>query len=99
MKIIRDLIPFDLPGRRYGTVSENIAQELLLDKLDEEVTEIKQAVTLDFRDEFLAEELGDLIEVVYAIGARNGISHDAIHEIRKEKARARGVFDKGHVIL
>ena len=58
----------------------------LIKKLQEEVDE--------FKKEDNAEELADIIEVVYAIAEFNGISIKELEKIRKEKAEKKGTFKK-----
>ena len=99
MKAIRDKIPFDLPGRRYGTLDGEAFLDLLVGKLYEEANEVATAVAMrEPSDALVAEELADLIEVAHAIAYRLGISSDQLHETRMAKLRDRGTFNLGHVI-
>ena len=85
-KLVRDVFTY-LPHRIAGN-AERIG--FLAAKLDEEVAEMRRAV-LD-SPEFV-EELGDIIEVCYALGG-----FDAIERTRLAKARARGRFEKGIIM-
>lgn len=55
-------------------------------KLDEELVEYHQDQNI--------EELADLLEVVYTAAAARGYSAAKLEQVRKEKAAARGGFDK-----
>jgi predicted house-cleaning noncanonical NTP pyrophosphatase (MazG superfamily) len=97
VKIIRDLIPMDLPRRRYGVIEGEAVLDLLVTKLHEEADEVKNA--LDIGGEVLAEELADVIEVVFAVGTRSGIVRRELLRIADEKRERKGAFSEGHVIV
>lgn len=98
MKAIRDFIPRDMPGRRYGKMEGTAYLDLLVQKLHEEASEVNEAILKAESSERIAEELADVIEVVYAIAKRIPISNKTVGAIRVEKARTRGAFDEGWVI-
>lgn len=63
----------------------------LLDKLDEESKEVREAAS--DKAETLG-ELSDVLEVVYAIGKKHGITPEEIEAARIAKVQKRGGFDK-----
>lgn len=81
-KLVRDCFDYVShrvagPGERYG---------LLAAKLDEEVVEVKAA---DIGSPAFIEELGDLVEVCYALGGEA-----AVEAARLAKKAQRGGFDR-----
>ena len=58
----------------------------LIKKLDEELLEYHQDQTI--------EELADLLEVLYAAAKARGYSIEEIEQLRVEKQKARGGFDR-----
>ncbi|MBI2545870.1 nucleoside triphosphate pyrophosphohydrolase [Candidatus Woesearchaeota archaeon] len=90
MKLVRDKIPNiirkqgRMPNIRIAADSEYV--QLLLKKLDEEVTEYQIS-----RE---PEELADIIEVAIALGKTHKISPAKLEQVRKKKAKERGTFDK-----
>jgi predicted house-cleaning noncanonical NTP pyrophosphatase (MazG superfamily) len=65
---------------------------LLLDKLTEEAAEARAADPAG-----RAAELADVLEVVFAIADRDGLSRERLEEIRAAKAAERGAFSQGLV--
>ena len=89
-KLIRDRIPeiIDSTGRSavIRTLSDEEYPIYLEAKLDEEVGEYHRDKT--------AEELADILEVVYALAANLGVSRDELMEIYQKKHDDRGGFEK-----
>ena len=89
-KLVRDKIPQMIEEEGFipntCALSEDEYIEALRVKLTEEVQEY-----LSDRD---AEELADILEVVYALANAQGIPQDTLEQIRKAKADARGGFEK-----
>ncbi|MDD2566212.1 MAG: nucleoside triphosphate pyrophosphohydrolase [Candidatus Gracilibacteria bacterium] len=88
-KLVRDLIPEIIESRG------EIAVTRILDS-EEYTLELKKKL-LEEVNEFLesendSEELADILEVVYALGEKGGISKDGLEKIRQEKATKRGGF-------
>ena len=87
-KLVRDHIPtiIETSGATCETEILSDADYLaMLDrKLEEELAE--------YRQDQNAEELADLLEVVYACAAARGYSREALEAIRAEKAAKRGGF-------
>ena len=92
-KLIRDKIPeiIQKDGKESAThiaEDEEYVQKLK-EKLEEEVDEL-----LSSDESHDIEEIADILEVLYAICNAKGISKDQIEEIRTQKAKERGGFEK-----
>lgn len=88
-KLVRDNIPWIIEkntGKKPKTVILNGVDYLdaLCEKLKEECKEACESKT--------AEELADVIEVVFALGEVFGVSRKKLEDIRIEKAKKRGSF-------
>jgi predicted house-cleaning noncanonical NTP pyrophosphatase (MazG superfamily) len=89
-KLVRDKIP-EIIAKNEGAVPEFRVlgdaeyAEGLRDKLVEEVGEYLASGEV--------EELADILEVVYALAARDGLSPVDLERVRAEKRDARGGFD------
>lgn len=98
-KLIRDNIPSLVLEERDGVLNTRMATPeefvfLLKHKIVEEAREVFEANT----KEELAEELGDLLEVIRAIAQRQGIV-DELFKKREAKFLERGGFEKGIVLI
>lgn len=62
----------------------------LLEKLQEETTEVIQAAN----PQELKEELGDVLEVIHALAQDAGFSFESVDEERKKKREQRGGFEQ-----
>ena len=60
-------------------------------KLDEELAE--------YHKDQSVEELADLLEVIYAAARARGCSADELERIRSDKAKKRGAFEKGIMLI
>ncbi len=93
-KLVRDKIPEIMESQGKRPVIKILNREeyarALEAKLDEE--------TEEFHRDKNAEELADILEVVFALGAELGVSQEELLRIRREKAEARGGF-RGRVFL
>lgn len=93
-KLVRDKIPEliaaggETPVIRVLEDGEYLSR--LEDKLEEEVAEYRQSGE--------PEELADILEVVYALGAARGVSEEALAALRDRKREARGGFS-GQIFL
>jgi predicted house-cleaning noncanonical NTP pyrophosphatase (MazG superfamily) len=89
-KLIRDNIPqiIEAQGKRCVTrvLSEQDFIGELRGKLSEEVSEYLSSGE--------AEELADILEVVYALSDLSGPSKDALEELRLKKRAKNGGFEK-----
>lgn len=93
-KLVRNNIPsiIQSSGKQpsFHTAENDEYKRLLYEKLREEV------------DEFLNSddptELGDVLEVVYAIGEVNNLTKEQLEHIREQKAAVNGPFTKRIVL-
>ena len=74
----------------YHVASEEDMDELLKDKLKEEVEE--------FLESGEVEELVDILEVIRTISFNKGVNPDDLETIRKEKVNKRGGFERKIVL-
>lgn len=95
MKLVRDRIPELFPeAGTYRQVSGNLLDSALMAKVVEEAAEVLQATSrMD-----VAEEIADLIEVLYAVAAEAGVTETEVHLIRAAKRAERGGFEEGWVL-
>lgn len=94
-KLVRDNIP-DIVARdgRHAKIRSLHEEEFLPEltrKLQEEVRE--------FADSHDVQELGDILEVIYALGAVRGVSVEELERIRLEKRETHGGFEKGIFLI
>jgi predicted house-cleaning noncanonical NTP pyrophosphatase (MazG superfamily) len=96
-KLVRDRVPeIVLSGGRRPVTRVADAQEYrrrLEDKLREEADELGEP------DAARAEELADLLEVVHALADLEGLTPEALEELRARKAAERGGFRERIVLL
>ena len=89
-KLVRDKIPSIIEAGGKTPITRILSQEeyrhYLEAKLDEEVAE--------FHKDKNAEELADILEVVYALAAAQGCSREQLQQIFDAKHTARGGFEK-----
>ena len=89
-KLVRDKIPDIIReggGRPHTEILSAAAYITELDKkLDEEIAEYQESKEL--------EELADALEVIYAICEARGYTVEKLQEVREEKRRLRGGFEK-----
>jgi predicted house-cleaning noncanonical NTP pyrophosphatase (MazG superfamily) len=87
-KVVRDKIPeiIEESGKKYNLKQIDDASFLveIEKKLIEEVNEYSESKDI--------EELADLLEVIYRISELRGVNSDELDEIRKDKAKKRGIF-------
>ena len=89
-KLVRDKIPeiIEVSGKACETeiLSDEEYLQMLDKKLDEELAEYHQEQNI--------EELADLLEVLYATAKARGHSIEELEQVRVEKQKTRGGFDK-----
>ena len=89
-KLVRDNIPeiIEASGKTCETqiLSDEEYLRMLDKKLDEELAEYHQDQNI--------EELADLLEVLYSTVKARGYSIEELEQVRVEKQKARGGFDK-----
>ena len=87
-KLVRDRIPEIISAQgktcRYDILSDDQYLAALDAKLTEELTE--------YRASGEAEELADLLEVIYAIAEAQGETPESLNRLAAQKAAARGRF-------
>lgn len=89
-KLVRDRIPEIM--RENGetphtkVLDETACRRELLKKLDEETAEYKESGE--------AEELADILEVLLALAAAQGVSEEELQRLCAEKRKARGGFSE-----
>lgn len=94
-KIVRDKIP-EIIRQNDNTcevsfVDNETALEFLIKKIGEETQEFKES-------EYSKEELADIYEVLDAIKNKLKIKDSQITQIRKKKAKDRGVFENNIIL-
>ena len=93
-KLVRDRIPeiIESSGNKceIEVVSDEIALEYLYKKLSEEVSELLEDKNLD--------EIADVMEVLFAIGAKYGYSEEDVLGRRNEKKYTRGSFEDNLIL-
>lgn len=94
-KLIRDKIPEIIDNNGGKAAIRQLSQEeyvhFLEAKLDEEVGEYHRDRT--------AEELADILEVVYALANVQGLSWDELHAVYEKKHLERGGFEKRLLLI
>ncbi len=89
-KLVRDKIPeiIESSGKTYiiEVLSDEDYLRALDEKLDEELAEYHRAQSI--------EELADLLEVIRASAAARGCTIEKLENIRAQKAKERGGFEK-----
>lgn len=94
-KLVRDRIPEIIEAKGQVCVTEVLSEadylKMLDAKLDEELAE--------YHKDQNAEELADLLEVIYAAGAARGYTPEQLEHLRAEKAEARGGFRRRLLLL
>ncbi len=93
-KLVRDAIPEIIEENDETAVTHTADSDeyerRLAEKLDEEVAEVHESGDVM--------ELADVLEVVYALADRKGVSRDELERLRAEKATERGGFEDGIVL-
>ena len=87
-KLVRDKIPQIIVESGVSPQTHIADDQEYWQKLKEKLREETEEFFADER----AEELADVLEVVYALGDAQGVPRDALERVRQEKASARGGF-------
>lgn len=70
-------------------------EDALMNKLQEEVAELLEAYTAKERSALdCAEEMADVMEVLYAMGKTCAVSKREVEQVRSQKAAEKGTFSK-----
>ncbi|KJS18380.1 MAG: phosphoribosyl-ATP pyrophosphohydrolase [Peptococcaceae bacterium BRH_c4b] len=89
-KLVRDRIPENIRENGKKAIIEKLDDEGYKKLLDEKLSEELQ----EYLETDSADELADLVEVVYSILKYKGIAITDFHGLRKKKAEERGAFEK-----
>lgn len=89
-KLVRDRIPEIIQESGAVPVFRTLTGKEYLCALDEKLMEEAR----EFLSDHSEEEMADLLEVIHAIIAANGLCEESIERIRKEKAQSRGAFER-----
>ena len=89
-KLVRDKIPEIIEDSGKTCEIEVLDDKTYLEMLDKKLTEELN----EYYESHNAEELADLLEVVYATAKVHGYTKEQLEEIRQNKADKRGAFDK-----
>ena len=94
-KLVRDKVP-SLIAKDGGSYSLKLLSPLehqteLTKKLFEELTEYSEAT----EKAVAVEELIDIVELAYAAAKLHGYTPEQFEELRKEKQKRKGSFEKG----
>lgn len=93
-KLVRDKIPEIIKGKGETPITHIADNEEYEIKLKEKLTEEVE----EFLKESNAEELADILEVIYAIRDNMKVGKEELEKIREEKSGKRGDF-KQRIIL
>lgn len=89
-KLVRDKIPEIIAASGKDCITETLSNadylQMLDTKLNEELAEYQEDKSL--------EELADLLEVIMAVVKARGFTWNELEQIRSDKARKRGGFEK-----
>ena len=89
-KLVRDKIPEVIKGTGKSCETEILSDESYLQMLDKKLEE----ELLEYKTDQTIEELADLLEVLYATAKARGYSIKRLGQVRVEKKKARGAFEK-----
>lgn len=98
-KLVRDNIPAIIEKNGATCVTRKLTdkeyEDALTNKLQEEVAELLEAYTAKERSALdCAEEMADVMEVLYAMGKACAVSKREIEQVRSQKAAEKGTFSK-----
>ena len=98
-KLVRDNIPAIIEKNGETCVTRKLSdkeyEDALAEKLKEEVAELLEAYTAKQRSVLdCAEEISDVMEVLYAMGKTCAVSKREVEQVRSQKAAEKGTFSK-----
>ncbi len=98
-KLVRDNIPAIIEKNGETCVTRKLTdkeyEDALANKLQEEVAELLEAYTAKERSAMdCAEEIADVMEVLYAMGKTCAVSKREVEQVRSQKASEKGTFSK-----
>lgn len=89
-KLVRDKIPAIIQASGKVCETEILPNDAYLKALDEKLCE----ELAEYQKDKNAEELADLLEVIYAVAKARGISMEDLQRVREEKRERRGGFEE-----
>ena len=93
-KLVRDRIPEIITASGKKPVVSSLSQSDMSGALD---AKLKEEVA-EFLESHSIEEIADVLEVLRAIASNHGVSWETVEEVRLEKYRKRGGFERGIVL-
>ncbi|MBQ8159725.1 MAG: nucleoside triphosphate pyrophosphohydrolase [Clostridia bacterium] len=90
-KLVRDRIPEIISSSGKVPIWDRIPGEEMLSRLEMKL----QEETQEYLQSRSAEEIADILEVLHALCAYQGIEWEDVELIRQEKGKERGGFEKG----
>ncbi len=89
-KLVRDNIPMIIENAGNKCITEIMDNETYIKYLDRKLNEELEEYLTDKS----AEELADLLEVIFAVSEARGVSIEELERIRRAKADKNGQFKK-----
>jgi len=86
------------PGARFETADPADLDQLLRDKISEELLELNGAIKNGDTDD-VSEEAADAIEAIIGRAKLAGVNADQIESIRQTKKEKMGGFEKGVILI
>lgn len=97
-KLIRDKIPQIMTAKRITYSIRELDDLEYIQKLNEKLQEeMNEYLEADHKDQ--VEEFADLVELVYAIQNKKGMSVEEFEKVRLKKQAERGGFEKKLLLL
>ena len=94
-KLVRDRIPEIIEGTGQRCEIRVLSDDDCIRKLDEKLNE----ELAEYQESKAIEELADLLEVIEATARMRGCSWEALLDIKEQKRKKRGGFDKKLLLL
>jgi predicted house-cleaning noncanonical NTP pyrophosphatase (MazG superfamily) len=89
-KLVRDKIPSIIESKGEKPITKILDAEEYIRELNRKL----QEELLEFLQDNTAEELADMLEVIYAIANTHHISIEELERIREQKKEDKGGFEK-----
>lgn len=89
-KLVRDKIPLIIESKGEKPITKILDAEEYIRELNRKL----QEELLEFLQDNTAEELADMLEVIYAIAKTHHISIEELERIREKKKEDKGGFEK-----
>lgn len=88
-KLVRDNIPTIIQDSGRTPITRVLGDEEYVQQLEQKL----QEEVIEYTTDKNAEELADIMEVVYALGKKLGMSPSDLEALRQEKATKNGAFE------